>query len=225
MWQVLISLASALVGGALALWGSVHYFQGQVDALKDTLGQYALREAGKAAATAIGGVEDAGGQALEAIGARQGEVERAIYEAKADAIAVVSGAVGLAGSKRAVLRLDDYFNRRWCDRTEDRRLGGAYPNDTALPLDIAVTVEAELITFRDAICDASVLVENSSVLRSREKNFYLRRRSMDPVEDFCTATATVPPKATYSVQGEGRVVAWFELSSSPCGATDGEGAK
>ena len=213
-WGLFIALVSVGVTIVVTLTASVSYFQGKVDTLERSLGEYAIRESRAAANRAVDAVEKAEADTLKAVEAIQEIAEQAITRAQADAVSVIADARGIAANAQAVVKLNEYFKRRWCNRAEVRQLGTTYRNTTALPLEIAVTMGIEPGKPRPPICRVAIVVDKTIVVDDRGVGSRMGRR-LDGAP-FCTTTVTIPAATAYAVEGSGRVIAWYELSASPC---------
>ena len=224
---LLIALISVGLTSVLTVSGSFLYFQGKVDTLERSLGAYAIREATAAADRAVDAVEKAEARAVVAVMETKSKVQRAIgishdtaqaaiSESKEDAVAVIADAHNIAPNARAVLNLNEYWARRWCDRAGVREVGTTYRNTTAAPMEVAVTIGLHVGLGRPRTCRAAVVVDMDVVVDERGlgSRFASSPRWGDALS--CTAVVTIPPAAAYAVHGTGPVQAWHELSSSPC---------
>ena len=82
----------------------------------------------------------------------------------------------------------DYLHRAWCSYTHPlREPARPYLNDTGLPMELAATIG------QPGSCDLIVFVDREQVLR--------KTTTQDPSSyAFCSATVTVPPGSSYSIE-------------------------
>ena len=212
--KILITVA---VTATATLLLTVGYFHGKVDAIQTSLGEYAIRESRAAAARAVDAVMKAEAAALESIEVTTDAAHGTIFDAQTDVLSTVADAHGIAADEQAVVRLNEYLNRRWCNRTGSRQLGTAYRNTTALPLEVAVTVGPVRSVGRAPERRAIVAVDNIAVVDDRGVGSRIGSSAFGGDSFLCSTTVTVPPAAAYAVRGSGRLITWHELSTSPCG--------
>ncbi len=214
--DLLIAAVTTGVTVTVTLVGTAAYFQGQVDSVKDLVGEYAIRETRAAVAQAVDAVVVAETEAREAVGVSLEKAEQAIRETQAESVSAIADAHGIAPDGRAVLEITEYLGRRWCDQASRRRLGQAYRNTGAVPLEVAVTIGAHRVPGQHR-CQATVLVDGEIVADDRGVALRIGSWALSHGVPFsCTVGVTIPPGATYEVAGDGAVIAWQELAASSC---------
>ena len=114
-----------------------------------------------------------------------------------------------AENKKLSDLIDGYVYRRWCDFTKQRKENQNYTNDEGYPVEVAVSTG---IKGNTNFCSVRIYVNGNLAIENHNNN--------DKWSKHCSASITVPPRATYRVSADayknGHIVRWFELVRS-CG--------
>lgn len=105
-----------------------------------------------------------------------------------------------------------YMNRQWCDYTGHRNSGESYTNVGTLPIELAVSTQAQGGGNPSNECYLGVIVNGDQTIINQRNNNLDRKKS-------CSATVTIPAGATYEISTRGYerpvlIAQWHELRSN-----------